>query len=189
MRTAPGCSSAAEPDRLLPWQPPGSTWSTLFDVEGSDLDEEELFRAIARSGARVLLIGRRAMIALGLPVMTADYDLWVHIDDIERLNAALAALDHQPNRAPAEARARGRYVLENSEHIDVVVAKAQTTPDGDVVSFDEVWKNKVSVSVGRNVSIGIPRVEDLIRTKRWAMRAKDVTDIQLLEALKNGAKS
>jgi hypothetical protein len=30
-------------------------------------DEEELFAAIARSGARALLIGRRALVALVLP--------------------------------------------------------------------------------------------------------------------------
>ena len=49
-------------------------------------DEAEFFEAVAESGARVLLIGRRAMIALGLPVLTSDYDLWVHIDDIAKLN-------------------------------------------------------------------------------------------------------
>lgn len=52
------------------------------------LDEEELFRAISRSGAQVLLIGRRALVALRLPVLTADYDLWVRVDDIGALNAA-----------------------------------------------------------------------------------------------------
>jgi len=158
-------------------------------VEGSELDEEELFRAIAQSGARALLIGRRAMVALGLPVMTADYDLWVHIDDIEHLNAALEKVGHHPNHAPADARARGRYVIENGEHIDVMVARAYATPDGDAVSFDDVWKNRVSVSMGTDVSLDVPRIEDLIRTKRWAMRAKDVADIQLLEALQRRGKS
>ena len=28
----------------------------------------------------------RAMIALGVPVLTSDYELWVHIDDVELLN-------------------------------------------------------------------------------------------------------
>ena len=36
------------------------------------------------SGARVLLIGRQALIALGLPVLTADYDVWIAFEDIER---------------------------------------------------------------------------------------------------------
>ncbi len=65
---------------------------------------------MAGAGARVLIIGRRAMIALGLPVMTADYDLWIDSADIEKLNRALDDLDFVPNRDPAAARAAGRYV-------------------------------------------------------------------------------
>jgi hypothetical protein len=32
--------------------------------------------------------------------------------------------------------------------------------------------------------IAVPCIEDLILTKRWAMRDRDVADIRLLEALK-----
>ncbi len=48
-----------------------------------------MFRAIADSGVRALLIGRRALVALGLPVMTSDYDLWMPADDAATLNSAL----------------------------------------------------------------------------------------------------
>src|SRR5438477_405084 len=106
-------------------------------------DEAEFFRTLHASGARVLLIGRRAMIALGVPVLTADYDLWVHIDDIGQLNAALAALDFAANYSPAEARKRGRYVLENHVHVDVLVARSQSTKQGERISFDEVWARRV----------------------------------------------
>jgi hypothetical protein len=41
-------------------------------VQGSEFDEAAFSQAIARSGARALLIGRRALVALGLPVLTAD---------------------------------------------------------------------------------------------------------------------
>jgi hypothetical protein len=50
-------------------------------VEGFDFDEAEFFPRISESGARALLIGRRALVVLGLPVLTADYDFWVHGDD------------------------------------------------------------------------------------------------------------
>jgi hypothetical protein len=65
-------------------------------VQATEFDEEALFSAIACSGVRALLIGRRALVALGIPVLTADYDLWIHIDDI----AALVA--------PPEGRRRHR---------------------------------------------------------------------------------
>lgn len=44
-------------------------------MDADVFDEGEFFAALARSGARILLIGRRALIALGLPMVTADYDL------------------------------------------------------------------------------------------------------------------
>jgi hypothetical protein len=93
-------------------------------VEGSEFTEARFFGAIAESGARVLLIGRRAMVALGIPVLTADYDLWVAFDDVEKLNEALAPLDFVANRAPEQARSTDRYILENDEHVDIQLIEA-----------------------------------------------------------------
>jgi hypothetical protein len=160
----------------------------LRHVRGA-FDESALFRAIAGAGARVLVIGRRAMIALGLPVMTADYDLWIDSADIEKLNVALDDLDFAPNREPAAARTAGRYVLENDEHIDVLTARQVSTKDGVVVSFEEVWQRRQAVVYEAGVELAIPSVEDLILTKRWAMRDKDVADIRLLEALRRSKES
>ncbi|HJS75074.1 MAG TPA: hypothetical protein VJ921_12360 [Vicinamibacteria bacterium] len=43
-------------------------------MEASEFDEIAFFRAVGKSNARALLIGRRALVVLGLPVLTADYD-------------------------------------------------------------------------------------------------------------------
>jgi hypothetical protein len=155
-------------------------------VRADAFDESEFFRILERSGARVLLIGRRALIALGLPLLTADYDLWVHIDDIEALNHAVEPLELVPNRSPAEARNVGSYVLENGEHIDVLVARAVSTKDAIRVSFDDVWGRREEMIYEPNVRLAIPSIDDLILTKRWSMRDKDVADIRLLEQLKRG---
>lgn len=106
-------------------------------MHGSDFDELAFFRAISASGARALLIGRRALVVLGLPVLTADYDFWLHFDDVERFNDSGAAFDLVPTHAPDEARQRGRYALEN-----------------------------------------------LVVTKRFASRPKDLEDIRMLEILR-----
>lgn len=153
-------------------------------MEGSPFDEAEFFRAIAASGARALLIGRRALVALGIPVLTADYDFWLHIDDIAAFNAAVAPQGLQPNRAPEEARGRGRYVLENDERVDVLVARAAPTVDGVRVAFDDVWSRRRGLLVAPGVTVGVPTIEDLILTKRSAGRPKDLEDIRLLEALR-----
>jgi hypothetical protein len=153
-------------------------------VHADAFDEADFFRAIAHSGARVLLIGRRALIARGLPVLTADYDLWVHIDDIARLNAAVADLDLTPNRTPEQARGFGRYVLENSVRVDVLVARSSSTKDGVRVTFDDVWARREDMLYEESITISLPSIDDLILTKRWSMREKDIADINLLETLK-----
>ena len=154
-------------------------------MEADGISDEELFRILQQSGARVLLFGRRALVLLGAPVLTADYDLWLHSDDIELLNAAFEARDHFPNRPPAEARRVGRYVIENGERIDVVVARAASLPDGGTLTFDEMWTRRKSVQLLAGLFTQIPSIDDLIATKRLGGRPKDLVDIQWLETLRS----
>ncbi|MCC7124937.1 MAG: hypothetical protein IT178_08815 [Acidobacteria bacterium] len=155
-------------------------------MKGTEFDEVAFFRAIADSEARALLIGRRALVVLGLPVLTADYDFWIHIDDIERFNAAAAPFDLAPSRTPTEARARGRYTLENDEHVDVLVARAVPTTEGLRVAFEDVWNRRRSHALTSAVDVVLPSRADLILTKRFASRPKDLEDIRSLELLDTG---
>ncbi len=150
----------------------------------ASLSDAEFFQVLTESGARALLIGRRALILLGAPVMTADYDLWVHIDNVEALNRAFEAREHIANFKADEARARGRYVIENGERIDVLVARAQSTADGaERLTFEEAWSRRQMREVAGS-TVFLPSISDLIVTKRWSMRARDVADIQWLELLR-----
>jgi hypothetical protein len=152
-------------------------------VEGSPFEEADFFRAIAKSGARSLLIGRRALIALGIPVLTADYDFWLHIDDIATFNSAIEPMGLYPTHTPEQARARGRYIAENDERVDVLVARSVPTVDGIRVAFDELWPRRRSLEVATGVLVAVPALPDLILTKRFGGRPKDFEDIRLLEAL------
>jgi hypothetical protein len=152
-------------------------------MQPSRFDEVSFFRELHRSGARALLIGRRAMVLLGLPVLTADYDFWLAIDDIAAFNAVGERFDLRPTRTPDEARQQGRYVLENDEHIDVLVAGALSTIDGRVLQFDALWARRHAVALG-DVDVSLPSLDDLILTKQVASRPKDLEDIRLLRILK-----
>jgi hypothetical protein len=154
-------------------------------MKGSEFDETDFFRAIQDSRARALLIGRRALVALGIPVLTADYDFWIHIDDIARFNEAVEPMELVPTRAPEEARARGRYVLENDERVDVLVARSVPTTDGVHVAFDELWERRSLLALGPDIEVAVPTLDDLILTKRFDSRPKDLEDIRLLEALRS----
>lgn len=149
-------------------------------MRGSDFDEIVFFRAIQDSEARALLIGRRALVLLGLPVLTAHYDFWIAIDDIVKFNAAASSLNLHPTATPEEARRRGRYVLENDEHVDVMVARSVPTYDGRAVAFDDLWTRRRGLDLGSDVRIWIPAIDDLILTKQIGARPKDLEDIRLL---------
>ncbi len=157
-------------------------------MQGSDFDEVEFFRSVRRSGARALLIGRRALVVLGLPVLTADYGFWIHIDDAEALNRAAEPFGLLPTRTPDEARRPGRYVLENDERVDVLVARSVPTVDGVHVAFEELWQRRRDVELTPGVAISLPTIDDLITTKRFASRPKDLEDIRLLEVLRSEEK-
>jgi hypothetical protein len=158
-------------------------------VQQGDFDEREWFRRIAGGGCRALLIGRRALVLLGLPVLTADYDFWIHIDDAAAFNAAAEPFGLLPNRTPDEARSRGRYVLQNDETADVLVARAMPTADGQKVVFDEIWPRRRTVEIEPGTTVALPAIDDLILTKRIAPRPKDLEDIRLLEVLRSRGRS
>jgi hypothetical protein len=153
-------------------------------MEPAEYHEEDLFAALSRSGARILLIGRRALVALGLPVLTADIDFWIHMDDIELFNHALEPLALHPNKTPEQARSTGRYVLENDIHVDVLVARSVPTVDGIQVEFESVWARRQDMSYNDRIMISIPAIDDLILTKRWSQRDRDIADIRLLETIR-----
>jgi hypothetical protein len=154
-------------------------------MEASRFAEPEFFRAIAESGARAMLIGRRALIALGLPLLTRDYDFWIHLDDIALFNTAASSFDLFPNRSAEEARSAGRYVLQNDETVDVQVARTVFTVDKVKVTFDDVWERRRLIEVAPGLETAIPSLDDLILTKRFRARPKDAEDIRLLEALRS----
>lgn len=154
-------------------------------VEPSAFDELAFFKAVGASGARALLIGRRALVLLGLPVLTADYDFWIALDDIAAFNAACAPFGLTPTHEPEAARRRGRYVLENDERIDVLVARSVPTVDGQPVEFESLWANRRRVAIGAGVSASLPSLDGLILTKQVSARPKDLEDIRLLRLLQS----
>jgi len=153
-------------------------------VEPSAFDELTFFREISRSGSRALLIGRRALVFLGLPVLTADYDFWIAIDDIDAFNAVGAQFNLLPTRTPEDARQRGRYVLQNDERVDVLVARSVPTVDGQTLDFETLWSRRRTVSIAGILEVYIPAIDDLILTKQVAPRPKDLDDIRLLRILR-----
>ena len=141
-------------------------------MRAAEFDELAFFQAIHESGVRALLIGRRALIVLGIPVLTSDYDFWVAIDDIAAFNTAAARSDFHPSHDPDQARKRDRYRLDNDERVDVLVARAVPTIDGVRVAFEDLWLRRRRMTLAPGIDVYVPEVDDLILTKRFGDRPK-----------------
>lgn len=158
-------------------------------MQAGQFDEVAFFKAIQDSGVRALLIGRRALVLLGMPLLTADYDFWIAFDQVEAFNAAALTCDLHPTVSPEVARQRGRYFLENHEHVDVLIARSVPTLNGTVVEFEKLWSRRQSITLAPGIAVQRPAIDDLILTKLFANRPKDAEDIRLLNALKAEGRS
>jgi len=65
----------------------------------------------------------------------------------------------------------------------VLVARQAPTKEGMAVRFDDVWSRRQSIPYTVQIHIAVPSVDDLILTKRWSLRPKDIDDIELLRKL------
>jgi hypothetical protein len=77
-------------------------------------------------------------------------------------------------------------VLENDEHVDVLVARGVPASGGVEVRFDDTWSRRQVVEFREDVRVQLPSLDDLILTKQFGQRPRDLEDIRLLEALRDG---
>ena len=127
-------------------------------MRATDFDEIAFLSSRSRQRRTRSLIGRRVLVLLGLPVLTADYDFWIGIDDISRFNDAVAPFGLQPNRYQEDAGRTGRYALENDEHVDVLVARSVPTSDGAVVLFETLWQRRRALALEPDVLVQVPTI-------------------------------
>jgi hypothetical protein len=56
------------------------------------------------------------------------------------------------------------------------------------VEFEAVWDKRRIVAISDGVVVALPAIDDLILTKQFAARPKDLEDIRLLDALRSRAE-
>ena len=129
-----------------------------------------------------ILIGAMAAVRQGAPLMTIDYDFWVHLP--ERQYTRILSIVQQLG---GTIRARTLYELTDGTQVNSVFQ-----PDG-LRSFESEWKNCPVRNV-ENVPIRILPLARVIASKRAANRDKGRAVLPVLErtlrlsmALKKGS--
>jgi hypothetical protein len=152
-------------------------------------DPRHALRVLAAHEVRFVLIGGLAGRLWGSPTVTNDLDLCYARDrgNLERLSAALVELqarlrgveDEVPYRLDAETLAAGDSFtfVTDAGNLDV-----RATPAG-TQGFDDLARAATEMDLG-DVTVRVVDVEDLVRMKRAAGRAKDLIEAEVLAALR-----
>ena len=151
-------------------------------------DEVDLFNCqvniiydFNRMGIRYLIIGRRAVVLYGAPVLTADSDFWVDISDRLRVLSYFVGKGCSLSE-PEDSVKPIIQVYAVLRKIDLFFHKAIHNLDGDLVEFKSCYENAtVMENRIQDIFFRIPCIEDLIRTKK--IRKKNVKDLQDIEYL------
>jgi len=135
-----------------------------------------------RHKIRYLIIGRRAVILYGGPVLTADHDIWLHPEDKKKVLSLLSEkLDFELSHPPDTKRP---IVIgfSGTKKYDLLFQRSVKNTENETIEFEGCYGNSVLKEDKRaKVSFRIPSIDDLIRLKK--IRKSNVKDEQDIEYL------
>ena len=145
----------------------------------------DLVRVLNRHKIRYLVIGRRAVILYGGPVLTADHDIWLHPEDEKKVLLLLSEkLDFELSHPPDTKRPIVTG-FSGMKKYDLFFQRSVKNIENETIEFEDCYSNSVlKKDVREKVSFRIPSIDDLIRLKKIRKaNVKDQQDIEyLLEA-------
>jgi hypothetical protein len=142
----------------------------------------DVIREFNRLGIRYLIIGRRAVILYGGPVLTGDNDIWIHISDRRKALSFLAEKFGLELSHPADTKRPIVTGFSGMKKYDLFFHKSAKTIENETIEFDECYRNSVLVEdPDEDIHFRVPSIDDLIRLKK--IRNPNVKDAQDIEYL------
>jgi hypothetical protein len=142
----------------------------------------KLIRELNRQKIRYLIIGRRAVILYGGPVLTADHDIWLHPKDKKKALFLLSEnLDFELSHPPDTKRPIVTG-FSGTKKYDLFFQRSVKNTENETIEFEGCYSNSVlREDVNEKVSFRIPSIDDLVRLKKIRKpNAKDQQDIEYL---------
>ena len=143
------------------------------------MDTEGLLRSLKEHRVDFVVIGATAFPVHGYARATLDIDIFIRPDsaNAERTWQALKGFGYDMSDVSVDdLLAKKLLIRQYTVEVDV-------HPFVSGVTFDEVWRRKVKARYGR-VTAYFASLDDLIKMKRAAGRAKDREDLSCLLRLK-----
>jgi len=142
----------------------------------------KFIRELNRQKIRYLIIGRRAVILYGGPVLTADHDIWLHPEDKKKVLLLLSEnLNFELSHKPATKRPIVTG-FSGTKKYDLFFQRNVKNTENETIEFEGCYSNSVlREDVNEKVSFRIPSIDDLVRLKKIRKpNAKDQQDIEYL---------
>ena len=146
------------------------------------MDTERLLRLLKENRSSFLVIGASAFPAYGYARATLDIDIFIRPDlrNVRRTMKALEQFGYDLMDLSPED------FLKNKILIRQYTVEADFHPFVKGVRFESVWKNRIRAKFG-NIEVYFPSLDDMIKMKRAAGRAKDREDLKYLQKLREKA--
>jgi hypothetical protein len=154
------------------------------------LQADEIFACLDRHHVLYVVVGGLAAVLHGSPLPTVDVDICPsrEPDNLERLASALAELDARirtPDSAAGVAFPHDAAFLANVELLNLVTRRGDLDlafrPAG-TDGFRDLAQRAEEMSI-QGVSVSVAALEDVIRSKQAANRAKDQRSLPVLRQL------
>lgn len=143
------------------------------------MDISKLLKSLNDRHVRYVVIGASAFPSHGYVRMTGDIDILIEAtaENATRTIQALADVGYDVNDLSAAE------VLQKKILFRQYIIAIDVHPSAAGVIFTTVWKNRVADTI-EGVPVFVASLDDLIKMKRAANRAKDREDLKALTALK-----
>jgi len=147
-----------------------------------ELEFFDLIRKFERRNIRFLIIGRRALVLYGAPVLTADHDLWIHPDDKKKALSLLSEELGFELSHPPETRKPIVTGFSGFKKYDLFFQRSVRNLEHETIDFEDCYRNSVvKDDPAEDLRFRIPSIDDLIRLKKIRKpNAKDQQDIEYL---------
>jgi hypothetical protein len=142
----------------------------------------DVIREFNRLEIRYLIIGRRAVILYGGPVLTGDNDIWIHTSDRRKALSFLAEEFDLELSHPVDTKRPIVTGFSGMKKYDLFFQRSARNIENERIEFDECYRNSVLVEdPSKSIYFRVPSIDDLIRLKK--IRKPNVRDAQDIEYL------
>ena len=143
------------------------------------MDIESLLRLLKENKVKFVIIGAMAFPIHGYARATLDVDIFIEpsLRNAKKTLKALKEFGYDVEEVTVEDLLNKKLLIRQ------YYVATDIHPFVKGVTFEEVWKRKVEGKIGE-VNVYFPSLDDLIKMKEKAGRAKDKEDLKVLKKLK-----